>query len=212
MKILAICGAAVKTRNTATMLKSAFDGAMSVSDAMGEIVYLYDLNYKGCRGCHSCKLLDENKFGQCAVKDDLTPVLEKAKDADVLLIGSPIYFSDITGETRSFIERYLFPCITYNKDRKPTYAKLPKIGWVFTTNAPGEFYKDYFAQLERLMRFTIGNAEYVMANQTKQFEDYSKYAASMFDVEMVNKRHIEQFPKDCANAFDMGKRLAESCR
>ena len=33
---------------------------------------------------------------------------------------------------------------------------------------------------------------------------------SAFDVEMVNQRHAEQFPKDCKDAFDMGKRLAES--
>jgi hypothetical protein len=56
----------------------------------------------------------------------------------------------------------------------------------------------------------IGDSEYVMAYYTKQFEDYSKYAATMFEVEMVNQRHAEQFPKDCKDAFDMGKRLAES--
>ena len=59
-----------------------------------------------------------------------------------------------------------------------------------------------------LQSLPIGDSEYVMAYQTKQFEDYSKYAATMFDVEMVNKRHIEQFPKDCEAAFEMRKRLA----
>ena len=210
MNILALCGAANKTRNTATMLKSAFDGAMSVPGAAGELAYLYDLDFKGCIGCHSCKLLDESKFARCAVRDDLTPLLEKAIDADVLLIGSPIYFSDVTGETRSFLERYLFPGITYNKDRSPTYPKRTKIGWVFTMNAPGDYYKEFFAQLVGMANQLIGDSEYVMAYHTKQFEDYSKYAATMFDVEMVNQCHAEQFPKDCKDAFDMGKRLAES--
>jgi len=210
MNILAICGASNKSRNTATMLKSAFDGAMSVLGTDGEIVYLYDLEFRGCIGCHSCKLLDESKFAQCAVRDGLTPVLEKAINADVLLIGSPIYFSDITGETRSFLERYLFPGMTYNKDRVPTYPKRTKVGWVFTMNAPGEFYKDFFGGLVGMTNRIIGESEYVMAYQTQQFEDYTKYAATMFDVDMVKKRHIEQFPKDCETAFDMGKRLAES--
>jgi multimeric flavodoxin WrbA len=212
MNILAVCGAADKNRNTAAMLKSAFDGAMGVTGASGELVYLYDLNFRGCIGCHSCKLLDESKFARCAMRDDLTPVLAKAIDADVLLIGSPIYFSDITGETRSFLERYLFPGITYNKDRTPTYPKRAKVGWVFTMNAPGEFYKDFFGGLVGLTDRIIGESEYVMAYHTQQFEDYSKYAATMFDVEMVKKRHIEQFPKDCEAAFDTGKRLAEACR
>ena len=33
---------------------------------------------------------------------------------------------------------------------------------------------------------------------------------TMFDSDMIKKRHIEQFPKDCEAAFSMGKRLAES--
>ena len=210
MNVLAICGAGDKRRNTATMLKSAFDGAMSVPGATGEIVNLYDLAFRGCIGCHSCKLLDESRFARCAMRDDLTPVLEKAIDADVILLGSPIYFSDITGELRSFLERYLFPGITYNKDRTPTYPKRPKVGWVFTMNAPGEFYKDFFGGLVNLTGRVIGDSEYVMAYQTQQFEDYSKYAATMFDADMVKKRHLEQFPKDCEAAFEMGKRLAES--
>jgi hypothetical protein len=40
MNILAIRGAANKSRSTAAMLKSAFDGAMSVPDATGETAYL----------------------------------------------------------------------------------------------------------------------------------------------------------------------------
>jgi len=210
MNILAVCGAANKNRNTATMLKSAFEGAMSIAGATGEMIYLYDLDYKGCTGCHSCKLLDESKFARCAVRDDLTPVLYKAIGADVLLIGSPIYFSDITGETRSFLERYYFPGITYNKDRSPTYPKRTKVGWVFTMNAPGEFYEKFFEGVVGASNRLIGESEYVMAYQTRQFEDYTKYAATMFDVDMIDKRHAEQFPKDCAAAYEMGKRLAAS--
>jgi len=210
MNILAISGAANKHRNTATMLKSAFDGAMSVPGAAGEIICLYDLNFRGCVGCHSCKLLDERKFARCAERDELTPVLQKAIDADVLLIGSPIYFSDITGETRSFLERYLFPGVTYNKDHGLTYPKRANVGWVFTMNQPGGVYKDFFDRLAAMTGRIIGESEYVAAYQTQQMDDYSKYAATMFDVDMVKNRHIEQFPKDCEAAYDMGKRLAES--
>ncbi|MCL2882400.1 MAG: flavodoxin family protein [Coriobacteriia bacterium] len=209
MNILAICGAANKHRNTATLLKSAFDGALSVPSATGELVNLYDLNFRGCVGCHSCKLLDESKFAKCATKDDLAPILKKAIEADVLLIGSPIYFSDVTGETRSFLERYLFPGITYNKERKPVYPKRTKVGWVFTMNAPDGTYKDLFARLIGMTGQIIGESEYVTACQTQQLQDYSKYAATMFDVEMIERRHLEQFPKDCEAAFQMGKRLAQ---
>jgi hypothetical protein len=75
-------------------------------------------------------------------------------------------------------------------------------------NAPGQFYTDFFGGLVGAANRIIGDSEYVMAYQTQQFEDYSKYAATMFDVDTVKKRHIEQFPKDCEAAFEMGKRLA----
>jgi len=210
MNVLGICGAANKNRNTATMLKNAFDGALSAAGAAGEIIYLYDLNYHGCIGCHSCKLLDESKIGHCAVRDELTPVLEKAINADVLLIGSPIYFSDITGQTRTFLERYLFASTTYNKEKIQLYPKQTKVGWVFTMNRTNEAYVKYFEGLMAMTARFIGESDYVMANQTQQFDDYSKYAATMFDVDMIKKRHIEQFPKDCEAAYNMGKRLADS--
>ncbi|MCL2826797.1 MAG: flavodoxin family protein [Eggerthellaceae bacterium] len=209
MNVLAICGAANAGRNTATMLKSAFDGAISVPGASGEMVNLYDLDFHGCRGCHCCKLADKGMQGHCSVHDGLSPVLEKAIDADVLLIGSPVYYSDITGATRSFIERYLFPSMTYDKGREPLYPKQTKVGWVFTMNAPGEVYQDFFARLAGMTGRFIGASEYVMAYQTQQFDDYTKYAASMFDEQAVKQRHIEQFPKDCEAAFEMGKRLAQ---
>ncbi|MCL2136945.1 MAG: flavodoxin family protein [Coriobacteriia bacterium] len=210
MNILAISGAGNKYRNTASMLKSAFDGAMSTEGANGELVYLYDLDFHGCYGCHSCKLLSDNRLGRCATRDGLSPVLEKAIAADVLLIGSPIYFGDITGETRAFLERYLFPSMTYNVDRVPLYPKSTKVGWVFTMNAQAENYLDFFNNLVATAKRMIGDSEYVVACQTQQFDDYSKYAASRFDAEAIKKRHDEQFPLDCQAAFEMGKRLAMS--
>ena len=209
MKVLALLGAGNKRRNTATMLQSAFDGAMSVEGAEGELICLYDLNFRGCYGCHSCKLKDEKRLGRCATRDDLTSVLEKAVDADVLLIGSPIYYGNITGETRSFLERYLFPSMTYNVDRVLMYPKRTKVGWVLTMNARAESYTDYADSLVATTSRMIGESDYVMACQTQQFEDFSKYEASRFDEAAVKQRHIEQFPLDCEAAFTMGKRLAE---
>jgi len=213
MKILAICGAKQKNRNTAEMLKAAYEGALSVGGAEGEFVWLYDLDYNGCSGCHACKVKGGVSFAKCAMRDDLTPVLEKAIEADVILLGSPMYFGDVTGNIRQFIERFYFPGITYNmpkpgEGRVPTYPKKCKMGWVFTMNAPGDFYKSYFEQQMNTALVVAEKSEYVMAWGTQQFEDYDKYEASMFDVPTVKQRHIEQFPKDCEAAYEMGKRLA----
>ncbi|NLV49675.1 MAG: flavodoxin family protein [Clostridiales bacterium] len=209
MKALAINGSARKNGNTAALLKSALEGSASVG-AETSLVHLYDLNYRGCTGCVACKLLGGSSFGSCAQRDDLTQILEQAKNADVLFLGSPMYFNDVTGQLRGFFERFLFPAITYTKERVILYPKRVSVGLCFTSNAPGSFYTDFYERLKNTFTHIIGPAEYVEASETWQFDDYSKYAADMFDVEARLKRHLEVFPEDCKKAYEMGRRLASA--
>ncbi len=209
MKVLAINGSARKKGNSATMLKYAEKGAKEAGAETG-LVHLFDLDYKGCRGCQACKLIGGRSFGRCARKDDLTPILSEAIESDVLLFASPIYFNDVTGMLRSFWERFWFPAITYTKERKLLYPRRIKVGMIFTTNAPDGFYTDYYNGLVRTSSWIIGETEYVSAAETWQFNDYARYAADMFDVEARKRRRKEIFPEDCKKAYEMGKRLASS--
>lgn len=206
MKVLAINGSARKNGNSATMLKNAVRGAKKAG-AETKLVHLYTLNFKGCTGCVKCKLLGGRSFGRCAQRDALTPVLEEAIDSDVILLASPIYFNDVTGTFRSFLERFWFPTITYTKERKLLYPKRIKVGMIFTTNAPSGVYSEFFDGMVRSSTRLIGDTEYVDASETWQFDDYSKYAADMFDVEARKHRREEVFPQDCQNAYEMGRRL-----
>lgn len=207
MRVLAINGSARKNGNSATMLKYAVKGAKEAG-AEAKLINLYALNYKGCTGCVKCKLLGGKSFGHCALRDDLTPVLEEAIGSDALFLASPIYFNDVTGALRSFLERFWFPAITYTKERTLLYPRRIKVGMIFTTNVPSEFYSEYYDGLVRTSSRIIGDTEYVAAAETWQFDDYSKYAADMFDVNARKRRHDEVFPQDCRKAYEMGKRLA----
>jgi len=112
MKVLAINGSPRKKWNTATLLQNALDGADSQA-AETELVHLYDLTYSGCTSCFACKLKGGKSYGKCAVQDGLTPVLEKIPDTDAIILGSPIYFGTVTGMMRCFMERLMFPYLTY---------------------------------------------------------------------------------------------------
>ena len=76
MKVIAINGSPRKKWNTATLLEKALEGAAS-EGAETELIHLYDLNFKGCTSCFACKLKDGKSYGKCAMKDELTPVLDK---------------------------------------------------------------------------------------------------------------------------------------
>ena len=64
-----------------------------------------------------CKTIDGRNYGRCAVQDDLAPILKKIEEVDILILASPIYFGTVTGAMRSFMERLLFPYMTYTDPR-----------------------------------------------------------------------------------------------
>lgn len=120
MKVIAVNGSPRKTWNTATLLEHALAGATG-SGAETELVHLYDLEFKGCISCFACKKIGGKNYGRCAVNDDLTPILKKISEADALILGTPVYFGAETGEMRSFLERLMFPFLTYTPDYAPIF-------------------------------------------------------------------------------------------
>ena len=78
--------------NTHKMLDAAKAGAEEAG-AAAEFVNLYDIKFPGCKSCFACKLKNARTCGVCAIRDALRPVLERARNADVLVLGSPIYFT-----------------------------------------------------------------------------------------------------------------------
>jgi multimeric flavodoxin WrbA len=213
MNIMVVNGGPRKSWNTATLLQKAMEGAAS-RGARTELIHLYDLDFKGCTSCFSCKLKGGKSYGKCAVKDGLTPVLETIGDAGALILGSPIYLGTVTGEMRSFLERLTFPYLVYDRQRSSLFGKKIPVGFIYTMGAPGERIKEagydrQFTLMESIMnRIFGGPSESLLATDTCQFDDYSKYVASAFDIEAKVKRREQVFPLDCQKAYDMGARFA----
>src|SRR5664280_161558 len=210
MKVIAVNGSPRKTWNTATLLQKALDGAKSIG-AQTEFIHLYDLDFKGCTSCFTCKEKDTGHAGHCAMKDDLTNVLEQILGCDVLLLGSPIYFGNITGEMHSFLERLLFSNLSYNSTshRSVFQGKLSS-GFIYTMNVPEEsVYQTIVHQYRDLLQRSFnGTSEFLLSTDTYQFADYARYEASMFNEKHKSQVRAEQFPIDSQKAFDMGVRLA----
>ena len=213
VKVLAINGSARTKCNTATLLNNALEGAAS-QGAETELVHLYKLTFKGCISCFSCKLINGESYGRCAVNDDLTPILKKAEKADAIILGSPIYLGTATGEMRSFMERLIFPYLVYDANHSTLFKKKIKTGLIYTMGAREDQmklmgYDRYFNMVEMVMKRIFGESESLFVTDTYQFDDYSKYESTLFNVEEKATRRKEEFPKDCQKAFDMGVRVAQ---
>lgn len=111
-KALGINASPRKNWNTAQTVEKALEGAASTG-AKTRLAHLYGLDFKGCASCFACKR-HENNATICVIKDDLKPLLEEAMSADVLIMGSPIYFGDFTSGLRAFLERLMFMNYTYD--------------------------------------------------------------------------------------------------
>lgn len=220
MKALFLNGSPRKNFNTASLLKKAMDGAKEVG-AETELIHLYDYEYTGCKSCFACKIKGSKCNGLCAIRDSLRPVLEKAFEADVIVIGSPVYFNAPTGQVRSFLERLLFPIDTYMKDaeghRITVPHKMVHTGFIYTMNCPQNFMDqiDYYTKLgdtpEEVGRL-MGTNEILYSYDTYQFTDYDRYDVNMFTKEAKQKQRDEQFPKDEKAAYEMGARLVRKAK
>jgi multimeric flavodoxin WrbA len=211
MRAIGINGSPRKGWNTFLLVQEALKGAAS-KGAETELVNLYDLDFSGCLSCFECKRKEGPSLGRCALKDGLTPVLEKIAACDLLLLGSPIYIGEVTAAARAFLERLTFPYITYRKDGSTFNTRKIPVGLIYTMNIPesaipGAGYDVKFKFYEDRFNHLIGPAKTMVSTETWQTIDYSKYEMSMFDGEARGKRREEVFPRDMKTAFDLGAGL-----
>ena len=209
-KIIAINGSPRKNWNTDTLLRDVLSGA-AAAGAETEMVYLYELNFCGCRSCMACKLRKEPRPDRCVLRDDLAPVLARVHEANAVVLGSPIYFSEVTGEMRSFFERFLFQYLNYDDYGKPL-SPAKKTAWVFTMNVPedrfGDFgYPELFQRYENWMKLYFGHCETLLSTDTMQVKDYTRYHLGCWDGDAKRRRHETVFPKDRRKAYELGARL-----
>jgi len=214
MKVMAFNGSPRKKWNTATLLKKALEGAAS-QGAETRLYHLYDLRFRGCISCFACKTKDGKSYGNCAVQDDLTPIFAEIRKADALILGSPIYFGNVSGEMRSFMERLLFPNLVYENPPQTLFSRKIRTTWIYTMNVTEEMarqfgYDQLFNRNEEVMRMIFGHSQSIMSYDTYQFEDYSAVVANRFDAAKKEKRRREVFPKDCQKAYDLGVDLVKN--
>ena len=211
MKLHAINGSPRKNKSTASLLGKIVEGAASVG-VETELVHLVDLDYRGCTSCFACKLVGGKSYGRCAMRDALTPVLQAAHEADILVLGTPFYFMEESSFMRALMERLWFQYYLYTTQKPPLSPKKKATALVYTMNVPEEMMADFgkdkiVAKAKSTMEHLFGSCEVLLSCDTKQFEDYSKYEVDYFDVPAKLKRHEEVFPQELQNSFDLGTRL-----
>jgi multimeric flavodoxin WrbA len=164
MKIIGIDGSPRKNGNTEKLLRKVLSGCQEAG-GQTEFLKLADLTINFCRGCGTCRAT-----GECVMQDDMDRVVEAIQQSDVIVLGSPIYAWQVSGNTKVFMDR-LCRLLT------PTYESRlngpKKIAFVYTQGNPdADLFKPYFDYQEKLypfLGFTVAGR--IQATGTRAKED-----------------------------------------
>ncbi|MFT3782594.1 MAG: flavodoxin family protein [Nibricoccus sp.] len=100
---IAICGSPRRQGNTETLLNRALD-RLKAQGISGELISLSGKTIHGCAACGACR---ESKDMSCPGQsdDDFAPIMDAMARADIIIVGSPVYFGSATPELMALLDR-----------------------------------------------------------------------------------------------------------
>lgn len=100
-KIVILNGSPRRKGNTSALVKAFTEGAESAGNTVTEF-FLNEMNIHGCKGCfggHS------SRECPCVQKDDMDRIYPAVKESDVVVLATPLYYWNMSGQIRTAIDR-----------------------------------------------------------------------------------------------------------
>lgn len=148
LNVLNIMGSPRK-KGTSARIAASFTEAASQQGAEVEHVYLGGLDYKGCQGCEYCHSTAEH----CVLKDELKPVLDAMRTADITVFSSPVYFGDVSGQFKSFFDRTWSHVTVDYSQSFPFSSRLPEGKTAVLILSQGDTEQKHLDVVERYSEF-----------------------------------------------------------
>lgn len=143
--------ASPRPRGNSTALAERICSRLEKRGAAIRRFQLNDMVYRGCQACMACKRGSD----QCVLTDDLTEVLEAIREADVLVLATPTYFGEVSGQCKMLLDR-TFSFLTPDYLTNPAPTRLPpnkRLVFIQTQGSPDrERFSDIFPRYERFFR------------------------------------------------------------
>ena len=141
-KIVVLNGSPRKNGNTSALIKAFSDGAISSGNHVTEF-FLDEMNIHGCKGCFGG---GKHPDSPCVQKDDMDLIYPAYKEADIVVLATPLYYWSISGQLKCAFDR-LFAVAESNTD----YAN-PKKDCVLLMAAEGNGFEEtlhWYEDLEK---------------------------------------------------------------
>lgn len=129
-KIIILNGSPRKKGNTSELIKAFTRGAEDVGNTVTEF-FLNGMNIRGCLGCYGG---GNDPQSPCVQKDDMLKIYPAYKEADIVVLASPLYYWTISGQLKTAFDR-LFAVAecdpNYNNPIKKTVLLMAAEGHEF---------------------------------------------------------------------------------
>lgn len=124
MKALFINGSPRKNGRTAQSMEDVYYDIKKTYDCDIERIDIADINVNGCINCDACKF----NGGICSSDDDTNYLMDKIENADILIVGTPVYFWGISSQLKAVLDK-----MYCREDKFKTLSK--KAGYIITGEA-----------------------------------------------------------------------------
>lgn len=188
MKILGIMGSPRVKGNTDLLLDEALRGAQS-QGAEVENLMVDKMNVAPCREYYGCL-----KDGNCVIRDEMDDIYPKLLNSDIVIVASPIFFYGVTSQIKALIDRsqalwarkYVLKQIPPNSSRKGAFIAVG-------ATRGGKLFDGSILTVQYFFK-CIG----------------VKYVDELLVRGVDTKGEIKKFPAKLSEAFELGKRLAQT--
>jgi multimeric flavodoxin WrbA len=211
MDFIVINSSPRKNMNTSQLVNECVDELKKKGKSV-KVYNLYDLQFKGCYSCFACKKVGKASYGKCIIKDDLNPIFDEIRNSKGIILATPIYYRDVAGELRCFVERLLFQHMLYTNPPKSIFGKRIPVGMIYTMNVMEEQYPNYSLKIqieamESSLKLVIGDVKSFFAFGTNQLTNYEGIEYTYFDSEERLKRYQDVFPREKERVRNFVKEL-----
>lgn len=182
MKALLINGSPRNFGSTSILLEKVRQGLIR-SGYETTVYCLGDMNINYCKGCKHCY-----DTGECIINDDMQIIMETLANADIVVLGTPSYWGDVTGQMKVFIDRSTPYCDT-NPSMK--YISKMKLGISIVVRT-GTDENENIAILEKIEHYfghmgikPIGRLSATGIDSPSDFESRQDYLKQAFELGRV---------------------------
>ncbi len=150
MKVIVFNGSPRKEKSTTNLLLDQFITGAKDGGADVNKHHIVDLNINGCRGCFTCWWTTP---GRCVHRDDMDWLLPQIVNADIIVLGTPVYGRNVTHYIQRLLERtfsFSLPEMAVHEGETThphRFRKIPQLVLVSTCGFPDESNFEIIKQL-----------------------------------------------------------------